>query len=721
MNAFHAGTADLERVNKAYLALLPKKAASLLAKDYRPISLQNCVTKICTKGMTLRLQPFIPHLVHSDQTGFIKGRCIAENFIYATEVVQCCHKRGASAIILKLDFRKAFDSVDWHALDAILLAKGFPARWRTWITNLNTSSQTAVVLNGVPGKWIQCRKGLRQGDPLSPYLFILVADLLQQMVLSASMQGLLQHPIVDSLPCPVLQYADDTLLVVKADPDQLAHLKALLDQFSSFTGLHINYDKSTFVPIGVEPSLAAEMAQLFGCQVSSFPQTYLGLPLNSTKLRLADHRPLVAAVESYIPGWCGKLLSPSGRTVLANAVLGARAVYAMCSTLLHKGTIEAIDARRRAFIWTGDITCSGGQCKAAWELVCWDRARGGLGIKRLDLQNKGLLSKFVDKLLQAPTTNWQKWFHLMYGDGAGRDLGDTHHLDTAIWTTLRQLIPNFRRCTKVHLGSGQFTSFWFDHWIGPQPLADLFPALLSFCPRPNITVAHAYLQDQWIIPLHPRLTSVASSQLSEILLALADVALLPHVPDRRGIGVDLQPFSSRGFYLWHMEQRLIDGFADCIWSNAAIPRCKHFLWLVHHNRLPSAALLHHRCIVESALCQYCGAYEDQDHLLLRCPLARGLLNYIGWNIAPHLTSFRELWDLPYFSDEASPRTRSTIITAVLWNVWKARNSVVFSSLFPTAADTRLAILQDLRLWSIRMRSPSDKAYLHEWCSTFDVN
>ena len=84
---------------------------------------------------------------------------------------------------------------------------------------------------------------------------------------------------------------------------------------------------------------------------------------NSTKLRLAglaDHRPLVAAVESYIPGWCGKLLSPSGRTVLANAVLGARAVYATCSTLLHKGTIEAIDARRRAFIWTGDITCSGG-------------------------------------------------------------------------------------------------------------------------------------------------------------------------------------------------------------------------------------------------------------------------------------------------------------------------------------------------------------------------
>ena len=203
-------------------------------------------------------------------------------------------------------------------------------------------------------------EGFALGDPLSPYLFIVVEDLLQQMVLLASQQGLLQHPIVDSLPCPVLQYANDTFLVIKADPIQLTHLKALLDQLSSFTGLHINYDKSTFVPIGVEPSLAPEIAQLFGCQVSSFPQTYLGLPLNSTKLRLVDHRPLVAAVESYIPGWCGKLLSPSGRTVLANAVLGARAVYAMCSTLLHKGTIETIEAKRRAFIWTGDTTCAGG-------------------------------------------------------------------------------------------------------------------------------------------------------------------------------------------------------------------------------------------------------------------------------------------------------------------------------------------------------------------------
>jgi len=137
---FHNGTAQLQRINKAYLVLLPKKEPALHPKDYRSISLQNCITKICTRGMTTRLQPFIPSLVHCDQIGFLKGRCIAENFIYAADVVQACHKRRAPSVALKLDFRKAFDSVCWEALDDILAAKGFPPRWRHWISLLNQSS-----------------------------------------------------------------------------------------------------------------------------------------------------------------------------------------------------------------------------------------------------------------------------------------------------------------------------------------------------------------------------------------------------------------------------------------------------------------------------------------------------------------------------------------------------------------------------------------------------
>lgn len=147
---------------------------------------------------------FDPFLVHPDQTGFLKGRSISENFIYAAELVQTCHKRKIPAIALKLDFRKAFDSIEWEALDRVLEAKNFPARWTSWIQQILTTSQTSVLLNGTPGNWIKCRKGLRQG--VSPYLFILVADVLQQMLSGASANGVFEHPVIASAPCPVLQF-----------------------------------------------------------------------------------------------------------------------------------------------------------------------------------------------------------------------------------------------------------------------------------------------------------------------------------------------------------------------------------------------------------------------------------------------------------------------------------------------------------------------------------
>jgi hypothetical protein len=151
--------------------------------------------------LTSRLQPLIHFLAHPDQTDFLKRRSISENFIYAAELVQTCHKRNIPTAALKLDFRKAFDSIEWESLDLVLEAKNFPTKWRSWIQNILCTGQTAVLLNGAPVKWINCKQGLRQGDPLSPYLFILVADVLQQMLNNASANGVLQHPIIPSTAC----------------------------------------------------------------------------------------------------------------------------------------------------------------------------------------------------------------------------------------------------------------------------------------------------------------------------------------------------------------------------------------------------------------------------------------------------------------------------------------------------------------------------------------
>jgi hypothetical protein len=166
--SFHNGTADLERINHAYIVLIPKTPDAVSPGAFRPISLQGCPVKIAGKILTSRLQKHVSSLVDMDQTGFIKGRSISENFVYATELVQCCHKRKAPTLVLKLDFAKAFDSVCWDSLLAVLRVRGFPDVWCSWIQQLQETVKSAVLMNGVPGRWIPCRKGLRQGIPYPP-------------------------------------------------------------------------------------------------------------------------------------------------------------------------------------------------------------------------------------------------------------------------------------------------------------------------------------------------------------------------------------------------------------------------------------------------------------------------------------------------------------------------------------------------------------------------
>jgi hypothetical protein len=143
--------------------------------------------------------------------------------------VQCCLQRKVPTLVIKLDFAKAFDTVNWDGLQTTLAARGFNSLWCSWIQNILQSSKSAVLVNGCLGPWINCKRGLRQGDPLSPYLFLLVAETLQQLI--KANQNTVRHPISHDCPCPVLQYADDTLIVMRGDPADICFAQAAARPF----------------------------------------------------------------------------------------------------------------------------------------------------------------------------------------------------------------------------------------------------------------------------------------------------------------------------------------------------------------------------------------------------------------------------------------------------------------------------------------------------------
>ena len=249
IQGFYLGYIDISRLNYAVITLIPKVKGADLISQFRPIALINNFAKFPAKGFANRLSPVAHRVISPFQSAFIKGRFILDGILSFHEIVHDLHSRGSKAVILKLDFEKAYDSVSWSFLKQVLLAKGFDGAYVHRIMQLVTGGHTAVSVNGHISNFFGNGRGLRQGAPASPVLFNFVADALDAMLDMARLAGHLRGVASQLVPGGVshLQYADDcfssSLITI------VSHL--LLIAFELLSGLKINFLKSEVITIGM--------------------------------------------------------------------------------------------------------------------------------------------------------------------------------------------------------------------------------------------------------------------------------------------------------------------------------------------------------------------------------------------------------------------------------------------------------------------------------------
>ena len=237
--------------NSAFITLIPKVPNPLLIKDYRPISLIGMQYKILAKLLANQLASVLDSIVSPVQSAFISGRQILDGPLVVSEIIDWYKKRRQNLMIFKVDFEKAFDSVSWKYLDFVLAKIGFGDNWRSWIRACLYSARTSVLINGSPTPEFSLGRGLRQGDPLSPFLFILIMEGLHLTLDAATRsQNILGVTIGETIFSHFF-FADDVVILTEWGRNDLESITNSLHSFYLALGLKLNISKSNLYGVGI--------------------------------------------------------------------------------------------------------------------------------------------------------------------------------------------------------------------------------------------------------------------------------------------------------------------------------------------------------------------------------------------------------------------------------------------------------------------------------------
>ncbi|KAL2252845.1 UNVERIFIED_CONTAM: hypothetical protein Sindi_0079200 [Sesamum indicum] len=634
----------LKQINSTILALIPKTNFML-----------QCFIQDLAKLLVQKISVLLDKIVSPCQTAFIPGRSIGDNIMLAQELFSRYNQMHLPPrCALKVDIRKAYDTVEWDFLLAVLQLFGFPPTFTRWIEECVSTTSFSIGLNGKPHGFFAGARGLRQGDRLSPYLFVLVMEALHLGFLQRIEQNIqfTYHWKCESSKVFQMGFADDLLLLCRADLDSIRVFKEGLDWFAELSGLRLNVQKSHLIISRSAQNLKDQMLDILGFQEGHLPMRYLGLPLISSRLTISDCQPLISKIDARINGWEGISLSYAGRVQIIKSVLSALSLYWASAFILPKKVINEIEKRLRTFLWKG--TTSSGYAKVAWKDVCRPMDEGGLGFKDISTLNRALMSKKLCDVIQCDRTS--------------------------IWRKILRLRPFLRTIVDYQIGNGDRFFVWQDPWHHLGPLIERFPQgprHLRLEDSAKLSLVISAGEWQW-----PTIT------VFECLEITHNLPLIFGGEDRVAL---YRLFA-------HPEPKV--GWSSLLLGSLKIPRHSFILWLAILGKLPTTdkSWLSHL-----GVCILCdeGATESHPHLFFRCRFSRQCLFEIRRRIRFHWPNRDWATDIEWVTRKwrgkhIINRAYRTLLAACVYHIWKERNLRRFDHTEQTPATLSILIINDVR-------------------------